>query len=256
MQLWRRIRTLRGPTLMLIGTVLILLTAGVSVGASKLEENDQFCTNCHLAPERTYYNRAQFALDHQDEEIPDLSTFHYVQALNDPDDGEFRCVDCHRGRQNILHRGQALVIGAYDGMRYVFGGGSTTEIEKGEVHSPGLITASCIQCHSDTLLILGFDNHFHSYLPAAEEVHEDTGDLFVPPGITYAQEQELLDKGLETKETDVTCLSCHRAHVSTIGGERVQFVDEETSFKGCNQCHTDNDLNIDLLAEEPSQEGS
>lgn len=236
----------RGPLLMLAGTVLILLTAGGGVAASKLEENDRFCTSCHLAAERTYYNRAQFAMDHQDQSIPDLASAHYVYALNDPAEEAFRCVDCHRGRHTLPDRAAALALGAYDGLVYATGGGNPTEIERGEAHWPGLIESSCTDCHTETLLVLGFDNHFHNYLPVAEEAHQRTGDLFVPEETSFEDEQKLLADGLQIHETQATCLTCHQAHVSVVGGQRVQFVSEEARLTGCTQCHTDNGLEIGL----------
>lgn len=239
----------RGPTLLLLGTLLLLLATGGGVGASVLEENDEFCTTCHLAPERTYYNRAQFAMDHQEEEIPDLATLHYVEALNNVNYDEFRCVDCHRGRQRVTDRAAALALGAYDGLVYLTGGGSTIDVESGEVHQRWIVNTSCEGCHEDALLVLGFDNHFHNYLPAAEDANERTGDLFVPEGTAFEDEQKLLDDGLQTHETEVDCLTCHRSHVQVIGGEQVQFIEEEVKLRGCTDCHEDNDLEIDLLEE-------
>ena len=244
----------RGTFLILAGTIFILLSIGGGVGASKLEENDKFCTSCHLAAERTYYNRTQIAQDNRDTAIPDLASFHYVAALDSVSYDEFRCVDCHRGRQTILDRTAALALGAYDGLVYVTGGGSASEIEKGEVHQPWIINSSCTECHTDTLLVLGFDNHYHNNLPAAETAHDRSGDLFVPEGISFEDEQKLLDEGLTISDTDVDCLTCHLAHVSIIGGERVQFIDDATKLQGCTDCHVDNDLNIDLLDESASTE--
>ncbi len=244
----------RGTFLILAGTILILLSVGGAAGASKLEEDDQFCTNCHVASERTYYNRSRIAQDNRDLAVPDLASFHYVAALDSVSYDEFRCVDCHRGRQTILDRGTALVLGAYDGFIYATGGGSATEIERGEVHQPSIINSSCVECHTDTLLVLGFDNHFHNHLPEAETAHDRTGDLFVPEGLSFEDEQSLLDEGLVTVETEADCLTCHLAHVSIVGGERVQFLDEETKLQGCTECHEDNDLNIDLLEDGGSTE--
>lgn len=237
----------RGPVLLLAGTIFILLATGAGVGASILEENDEFCTTCHIAPERTYYNRAQYAMDHQDAEIPDLSSMHYIAALEDASMDEFRCVDCHRGSQTMIDRAAALAIGAYDGVVYALGGGSTTEIEKGEVHQPWLINKACEDCHTDTLVLLGFDNHFHNYLPAAEKAYERSGDMFVPPQTSFEDERELLEAGFKSHETSVDCLTCHQSHVRVIGGEQLQFISEKQKLAGCTKCHEENDLEIDLL---------
>ncbi len=249
----RRLRTIRQMSrrsiLITMGLFLILLAVVGSIGGTFLEENDKFCTSCHLAAERTYYNRSQIAMVQQ-QDVPDLASFHYVAALNDPQMNEFRCVDCHRGRQNIPHRVVALVVGFYDGLVYLTGGGSPDEIQRGDVHQAWLIEASCINCHADTLLTLGFNNHYHNYLPAVEKAFDLTGDLFVEEGLDFEQERELILAGIQPQETDITCLTCHVAHVSVIGGTRVQFVQTSTRDRGCTQCHRDNDLNIDLIPEE------
>jgi hypothetical protein len=236
----------RRSALILAGFILVLLAGVGGVGGTFLEENDKFCTTCHLASERTYYNRSQLAVVHQ-EQIPDLSSYHYVVALNDPQLNEFRCIDCHRGRQIISHRVVALGLGAYDGLVYLTGGGSPDEVQRANLHQPWLIEASCINCHSDTILTLGFDNHFHNYLPTIEKAFDLRGDLFVGEGIEFAEERQLLLDGIQPKETDVTCLTCHLAHTEVIGGTRVQFVQERTRDRGCTACHEDNDLSINLI---------
>lgn len=237
----------RRSAMILAGFVLILLAGAGGIGGTFLEENDQFCTSCHLAAERTYYNRSQMAMVHQ-ESIPDLASYHYVTALNDPQIGEFRCIDCHRGRQTIPHRVVTLGLGVYDGLVYLTGGGSPDEIQRNTVHQSWLIEASCLNCHSDTVLTLGFNNHYHNYLPAIEKAFDlQDGDLFVEQGLTFEEERRLLLDGIQPKETEVTCLTCHLAHTQIIGGARVQFVQERTRDQGCTACHEDNDLTIDLI---------
>lgn len=220
-------------------------------GASKLEENDRFCTTCHLAAERTYYNRAQFALDHPEAEISDLASYHYVLAQNDPLIDAFRCIDCHRGRQTVPERTKTLGVGIYDGLLYLLGGGSPDDVIGREVeHTTSLIEDGCVNCHGDVLVTLGFNNHYHNYLPAAEEAFNHTGDLSVEPGTSFEQERRLLLDGVQPKNTDVNCMDCHQGHDAVIGGKRVQFIQEETRNEACNVCHRDNDLTIDLTPDD------
>ena len=244
-------RGLSRRTFWFLGGFLLMLIGASGYGGTKLEENDEFCTSCHLAAERTYYNRAQFAMDYQEQANPDLATYHYIAALNDPQLDEFRCVDCHRGRHSIPDRIKALGLGIYDGVLYVAGRGSPTNIENGETHlSASLVEDSCISCHSDVLVTLGFNNHYHNYLPAAQTAYDWTGDLSVESGTDFEEEKELLLAGIQAKVTDVQCISCHQGHISVIGGQRVQFIHEATRDQACTQCHKDLDLRIDLISPE------
>ncbi|MCB9435492.1 MAG: hypothetical protein H6673_00685 [Anaerolineales bacterium] len=239
---------------MIVGGVLVLLGGTAGIGGSLLEEHDRNCTVCHVAAERTYYNRAQLAMDAQDETIPDLSSYHYVVALNTPQMEAFRCVDCHRGRQTIPDRVLTLGLGIYDTAVYATGGGSSTAIESATLkHSQGMVEKACIHCHSDTLETLGFNNHYHNYLPAAEAAYRQTGNLTVEEGLPFAEERRLLLEGLQTAQTDTSCTDCHLAHVTVIGGERVQFIQEAVRNTGCTRCHMDVDLRIDLTSENDAE---
>lgn len=233
-----------------MGGIILITGVSVGVGGSLLEENDRMCTTCHLAAERTYYNRAQYAMDFQADPIPDLSTYHYVVALNDPQMEPFRCVDCHRGRQSFTDRVESFGLGVYDTGVYLTGGGSSTRIESATLsHSQAIVEKSCGHCHSDVLVTLGFNNHYHNYLPAARTAYKRTGNLSVATGVDFAEEKRLLIEGLQTAQTDTSCTDCHLGHFTIIGGERVQFIQESVRNRGCTGCHVDSDLRIDLTSE-------
>ncbi len=233
---------------MLLGAMLVLIGAGAAYGGTRLEENDRFCATCHLAAERTYYNRAQMALDQQ--EPVDLASYHYRITWDDPQIDDFRCIDCHRGRQTIWQRAATLGIGIYDALIYLTGGGDSAAVEAGKLkRTTSLVEESCIACHAAELVTLGFNNHYHNYLPAAEKAFDWTGNLSVEAGTEFDQERALLLNGVQAKETTVTCFACHQAHVTVVGGHRVQFIQGEAMNQSCTCCHLDNDLEIDLISE-------
>jgi hypothetical protein len=160
-------------------------------------------------------------------------------------------VDCHRGRQRVLDRAATLGVGIYDMLVYLTGGGSPAEIEQRSIHrTAGLIADSCINCHSDILVTLGFNNHYHNYLPAAAEAYDLTGNLSVEPGMSFEFERELLLGGVQIKRTDVTCADCHLAHEPVIGGTGEEFIQEDVRNRACTRCHLDNNQRIDLIPSE------
>lgn len=231
------------PLLIIAGAVL---AAAGAAGASRLEENDAFCTRCHLAPEITYHERAVAALDVEDPFfLPDLAAFHYWEVA------DFRCIDCHRGDDGVPHRTRVLALAAGDTLTWAFGQPDET-VAKGAVpnvdpnnagwqgpdrysRTPDILNDGCLKCHQDTLTLIGFENHFHNKLPAARVAFEQTGELNYPdfwPG------EAGTDDLLQVEETILTCLDCHRAHVE--GFESEYFLDENSVvLPACVQCHVE-----------------
>ena len=226
----------RRRVVLIVGGALIALGLIGAGAASRLEESDHFCASCHMAPERTYYNRAQFALAGV-EPVADLSSAHYRAAPADlPHGGQFRCIDCHRGGGTLPHRATALALGARDAAIYFFGQPDQS-IEKAGIEVPLLLTAGCIRCHTGSLLEVGFPNHFHNRLPDAYALWQAGGELTLPeadPDL-YADE---LEAGLEPVGISLLCVDCHRAHVETPGAELTGFLDlENVVYPACEECH-------------------
>jgi hypothetical protein len=247
-----------------IGLVIVgLLLLGVigTAGASKLEERDSFCTSCHLAPETTYRERTTAALVVADPiELTDLASFHYWAAANDETAAPFRCIDCHRGDHSLEHRGRVLLLAAGDTLTFLSGQADETT-EKGNVvnanpnvepwhgpdeynRAPDILDAGCLHCHQDTLTLVGFNNHFHNKLPAAQLAYQQTGKLHYPPEWGGLMDTPDL---LQAEETILTCLDCHRAHVT--GYQFDYFLDENNVvLPACVQCHLEVDKGpADLL---------
>jgi hypothetical protein len=210
----------------LLGLVLLGLSYPVS---SKLEERDSFCISCHTVPEETYYNRAQETLSGNVEYPPDLASAHYAVES----EMNFRCIDCHRGDQSSSHRWQTFLLGARDALVWVSGQADPT-IEKVHAGEPMLLNAGCVPCHTESLLELGFNNHFHNQLRASGELIELGYEAFEPPeGIPGTLFTELAEN-----EAALDCIDCHQAHRTIPDGDLTLYLDLETvMFPACVQCH-------------------
>lgn len=191
---------------------------------SALEENDRFCIGCHTAPEVTYYNRAQSAVAGETP-LVDLSSAHYAVE-------PFRCINCHRGDGGLTHRAATLGLGARDALLFITGQADQS-LEKTKVVAPELLSAGCVTCHTDALLIAGFENHYHNKLPEAYAAWQAGGAITAAPGQPGPAPSEL-----ERYNTFVSCLDCHKAHHRSPGGELTNHLDIEADvLPACVQCH-------------------
>ena len=218
---WIRLAPLAG--LVLIAGVA--LTAGLTV--SQLEEQDSFCISCHTLPEVTYYDRARTALA-MTEPFADLSSAHYGM------ESTFRCIDCHRGNGGIVHRITTLGLGARDTAIWL-SGQADESIEKTELVAPGLLTSACTGCHTEALLEVGFNNHFHNKLPEAYALWRGGATLRRPPDLPDIPQEAMT---VDPSPTDVLCVDCHRAHIHLPGSELQGYLDLATTvYPACVRCH-------------------
>ena len=214
----------------LVAVILLILLVGLSypVG-SRLEENDAFCVSCHTVPEETYYNRAQETQAGTVTYPPDLSSAHYVIE----NDAPFRCIDCHRGDQSPAHRRQTFLLGVRDAWIWVTGQADPA-IEKVHAGEPVLLNAACVQCHTESLLELGFNNHYHNQLQAAGALEQAGLVPFEPPeglpGTLFTNLSELV--------STVDCTDCHQAHRTLPDGDLTLYLDlDAVMYPACVQCH-------------------
>jgi hypothetical protein len=199
-----------------------------SMALSKAEERDTFCISCHTLPEITYQQRAEMASSGHEPAL-DLGSWHYQLG-----EGDFRCIDCHRGAETLLHRIVTNGLAARDTLIWLTGGADPA-IEKGTSSVPMLLNAACARCHEEILLLLGFENHFHAYLPEAHELIQDGAEPTVLPGQAGASEGPIEPESLETT---VSCVDCHKAHVRVPGAELQGFLDLVTDvYPACERCH-------------------
>lgn len=235
----------------ILAGVALILAAGATTTVLHLEEQDTFCVSCHTAPEITYYNRAQAAIVGQWPFI-DLSSAHYAasvasQATN-PTTTAFACIDCHRGDDSPTHRILTLTLGGRDALIWLTGQDDPT-IEKGPDTAivPHLLNAACIDCHTDALLTVGFDNHFHNYLPTAYQLWQQGGALIIPTGVELPP--DALTSGLPDHPVDLNCLSCHSAHTAAPHIDDYLDIDNRV-YPACEACHIETGLGPLGLAED------
>ena len=218
---WLRLAPLAGLALVSV----LALAAGLTV--SQLEERDAFCISCHTAPEQTYYDRARAALTVSGP-FADLSSAHYGMETT------FRCIDCHRGNGELVHRIATLGLGARDTAIWL-SGQADESIEKTELVAPGLLTSACTGCHTEALLEVGFNNHFHNKLPEAYALWSGGQPLQRPPDAPDLPEASLV---LVPSPTGVQCVDCHRAHIELPGSELQGYLDlASTVYPACVRCH-------------------
>ncbi|MBI4770308.1 MAG: hypothetical protein HY784_07855 [Chloroflexi bacterium] len=166
--------------------------------------------------------------------VLDLSSAHYQQVALKPELPPFRCIDCHRGNQGLLHRAGTLTLGARDSLIWL-AGLADPAIEKTALAAPGLLAAACTRCHAEALLVAGFNNHFHNQLPQARR------STFERSNVERSTDHQPAAEALpapRTAGTAVLCVDCHRAHVHSEGAEQQAYLDVVTTvYPACVLCH-------------------
>jgi len=224
----------RGIRRLLFAGLSAIALLGSAFGAYTslvLEESDAFCISCHRPPEQAYFDRAQQA---KGGGTPaDLSSVHMAARTI-----AFNCIACHRGASEIGDRVLSVMLGARDTLIH-FAGTGDPALEKRSAALPGLIDRSCVKCHVDAIVVVGFENHFHVKLPAAWRAIQGGVAPVAPPGLPPGSPDPLADaQGKpEPLDTTVTCLSCHIAHAS--GFELVKYLDESVYLPACDACHVE-----------------
>ncbi|MCS7087521.1 MAG: hypothetical protein NZL91_02325 [Thermoflexales bacterium] len=233
--------------------VAALLFSGMALGGAQAvlewQESDQACLSCHTPQHRAYVERAQVAMGGAI--APDLASYHY-QHLHGI--GEtLRCIDCHRGNGSTRARAETLWLSAHMAARWL-AGADDRRIEKTAItatvvngvtqttaptalalHVPHLSNEGCAQCHMDTLLRVGMDNHTHNMLPAAYRLWLEGAPLRLPRGMSEAEGALLIARGLTLYTTTLQCSSCHQAHRSL---DTPRYLDWRNVVKpACERCH-------------------
>jgi hypothetical protein len=208
-----------------------VLALAAALTISRLEERDTFCISCHTLPEVTYHERSRRALANGGgQAFADLSSAHYGM------ENTFRCINCHRGDQGLVHRVATLALAARDTAIWISGRADET-IEKTALVAPGLLTAACTRCHAQALLEVGFNNHFHNKLPEAYSLWRAGAMLRRPIEAPDLPETALF---VQPSPTGVRCVDCHRAHIEVPGSELQGYLDlARTVYPACVRCHED-----------------
>ena len=233
-------KLIRWPGILILLSVIAALGMIASLTISKLEERDTFCISCHTLPEVTYQQRAVLAAEGNDP-APDLSSAHYQLKAR-----AFHCIDCHRGADTLPHRLITNGLSVRDTLIWLIGGADPT-LEKGVVALPMLLDAACTRCHEETLLRLGFENHFHAYLPEAHALLQAGAEAIVPPELSSAEAPSVR---VDALETTISCSECHKAHVQVPGAELQGYLDLLNDvYPACETCHVESGLGPQQLSQ-------
>jgi len=186
---------------LVLAIALMLLGVASASFIAVQEEQDAFCTSCHLKAEMEYYQRSLLALD---DEPVDLASAHRAEMLN--------CVACHRGNNGPLHRVQALALGARNATRWL--ARRYDQDNRGKFTDPTLVEASCWKCHYDVVEIPGFENHFHNDLADPEL---ETSVKCIDCHVAHLVAEPLFGY---LDEDNVVLPTCERCHIEVDRGPR------------------------------------
>jgi hypothetical protein len=119
---------------------LALLAAALGWGVTdRLERDDDFCNACHLPGGTPLHEQVREDFDRV---IPvSLAGVHGRGWVEDREDSDLRCIDCHAGA-GPLERARVKLFAARDGVRYALG-----SFEEPEGMPFDLSKEVCRQCH-------------------------------------------------------------------------------------------------------------
>jgi len=182
--------------------VAAMIGASSWLYADRIEEQNDFCNSCHLAPDKPLHLEIR---EHFDRVIPhDLAGVHGRGWIEDRDEPAFRCIDCHAGA-GAVERVKIRLLSARDGLRYAIG-----DFEEPHGMSFELSKELCRGCHP---------SFRHS----------------AAPGWTVRAFH-----GLEAHDVEGTprCVRCHAVH-ETDGDAIAYYMNRERVDRECQTCHAE-----------------
>ncbi|MCC7352376.1 MAG: hypothetical protein IT330_01370 [Anaerolineae bacterium] len=185
--------------IVMAAAVCILVAAGSALYVSRAEEENRFCTSCHLPQEEEYVQRAAEATAAA---IPDLATAHWVRK-------GINCVGCHRGDQSLPQRVASLGLGAANTVKWLLGNRGA----HGNVTVRWLPENACWLCHRAEVEAPGFENHLHNRLQTYNALPQ------VRRGAANA----------------ILCDDCHQTHREN--EQLLGFLSEPVVIAECDRCH-------------------
>ncbi|MDJ0866966.1 MAG: cytochrome c3 family protein [Myxococcota bacterium] len=187
---------------------LWLLPLSVVVGAigwgvsDRVEQRNDFCNACHL-PDGTALHRQ--VRDDFDRVMPlSLAGVHGRGWVEEREDSDFRCIDCHAG-SGPVERTKIKLLAARDAVRYAIG-----RFEEPEGMPFDLSAGTCLGCHPTfrSSAAPGWTVEAYHGLDA----HDDAPD-------------------------GPACVSCHAVHPRD-GDAFAYFMQRERVDRQCQVCHS------------------
>ncbi len=179
-----------------VGIVAFPVGWGIS---DRLEQDNDFCTRCHLEPGVPLHVELRRAFDRTPS--PNLASAH-ARVEVPSHVGDFRCIDCHGGA-SWKGRARVKALAAIDAFWYVVG-----QFEEPAGMEWPLWDEDCQKCHT-------------SFAAPASEAWETPRFHELP---------------VHNVELGIDCVSCHRAHESG-GNPDGYFIDAEHVRRECGRCH-------------------
>ncbi len=188
-----------------------LLTASIAAVVSapfgwwatdRLEQNDAFCTSCHLASGTRLH--ADNAADFAARPAVSLVVAHAAAGNDAHADGAFRCIDCHGGT-GFAGRARVKALSLRDGLIYLTG-----RFEEPHGMSWPLRDEDCRGCHGE-----------FASASAASESWDSPAFHALP---------------VHNRELGVACVACHLAHERGGLTDR-NFLHPEPVRAQCARCH-------------------
>jgi len=170
----------------------------------RLEENDAFCTSCHLAS-GTPLHEAN-AEDFRARPAVSLAVAHAVAGNETREDGAFRCIDCHGGT-GLAGRARVKLLSVRDALVYLTG-----RFEEPHGMTWPLRDDDCRKCHRE----LG------SASAASERESWEAPGFHALP--------------VHNRELGPTCVDCHLTHGRGGLADR-NFLQPEPVRAQCARCH-------------------
>ncbi len=197
----RQSRAVRRAVLPLIALAAIAAPLGWW-GTDRLEDDDAFCTACHLADGTPLH--AENASDFAARPPVSLAVAHAAAGNEARADGAFRCIDCHGGT-GFGGRARVKLLSARDALVYLSG-----RFDEPHGMRWPLRDEDCRKCHA-------------SFASAAAA--RASGEA--PPFHALS---------VHNRELGVSCVTCHRAHERGGLADR-NFLHAEPVRAECARCH-------------------
>jgi len=185
--------------------VITLAVAAVPLGwyaSDRVEENDAFCTSCHLPSGATLHE--ENARDFAAQPTVSLAAAHAVAGNEARLDGAFRCIDCHGGT-GLAGRARVKLLSLRDAAIYLMG-----DFDEPHGMTWPLREEDCRSCHLEF---------------AREGVASEAWEA--APFHSLA---------VHNRELGVNCVECHGAHERGGLSDR-NFLHPEPVRAQCARCH-------------------
>ncbi len=171
-------------------------------GSDRLEQNDAFCTACHLANGTPLH--ADNAADFAARPAVSLAVAHAAAGNAARADGAFRCIDCHGGT-GFAGRARVKWLSFRDGVVYLTG-----RFDEPHGMTSPLEDADCRKCHDEFASASAASQPWEAPAFHALSVHN--------------------------RELGVACVTCHLAHERGGLADR-NFLHPEPVRAQCARCH-------------------